>query len=70
MFRTHFMILFTVASLSLHLTNAQDSEEFDEPLSKEEAGQTLKLAEDALENAERAQRRDDTHRNGACVGKL
>ena len=60
MFRTHFMILFTVASLSLHLASAQDSEEFDEPLSRKEAGQTLKLADEALENAERAQRRDDT----------
>ncbi len=38
MFRTHFMILFTVASLSLHLASAQDSEEFDEPLSRKEAG--------------------------------
>jgi hypothetical protein len=60
MFRTHFMILFTVASLSLHLTSAQDSEEFDEPLSKKEAEQTLKLADEALANAERAQRRGDT----------
>ncbi len=60
MFRTHFMILFTVASLSLQIASAQDSEEFDESLSKQEAEQTLKLAEDALENAERAQRRGDT----------
>jgi hypothetical protein len=59
MLRTHFIILFIVASLSLHLTSAQDSEEFDEPLSKKEAEQTLRLAEDALENAERAQSRDD-----------
>ena len=54
------MILFTVASLSLHLASAQDSEEFDESLSKKEAEQTLKLAEDALENAERAQSPHDT----------
>jgi len=60
MFRPHFMILFTVASLSLHLASAQDSEEFDEPLSKKEAEQTLKLAEDALENAKRAQSPHDT----------
>ena len=54
------MILFTVASLGLHLASAQDSEEFDEPLSKKEAEQTLKLAEDALENAKRAQSPHDT----------
>lgn len=60
MFRPHFMILFTVASLSLHLASAQDSEEFGEPLSKKEAEQTLKLAEDALENAKRAQSPHDT----------
>ena len=60
MFRPHFMILFTVASLGLHLASAQDSEEFDEPLSKKEAEQTLKLAEDALENAKRAQSPHDT----------
>ena len=59
MVRSHFKILLAVAFLSLPLTSAQDSDEFDEPLSKKEAGQTLKLAEDALENAERAQRRDD-----------
>lgn len=59
MFRSHFKILLAVALLSLPLMSAQDSDEFDKPLSKQEAGQTLKFAEDALENAERAQRRDD-----------
>ena len=59
MFRSHFKILLAVAFLNLPLTSAQDSDEFDEPLSKKEAGQTLKLAEHALENAERARRRDD-----------
>ncbi len=60
MFRSHFTILLTVAFLSLHLASAQDSDEFDEPLSKKEAEQTLKLADEALENAERAQRGGDS----------
>ncbi len=60
MFRFYFTILFTAAILSLHPASAQDWEEFDEPLSKKEAEQTLKLADEALENAERAQRRSDT----------
>ena len=62
MLRSHFMIVFTMAFLSLHLANAQVSEEFDEPLSKKEAKETVKLAEDALENAELAQSRGDTIR--------
>ncbi len=60
MFRIYFTILVTAAFLSLHPASAQDSEKFDEPLSKKEAEQTLKLADEALENAERAQRRGDT----------
>jgi len=60
MFRFYFTILFAAAFLSLHPASAQDSEEFDEPLSKKEAEQTLKLADEALENAERAQSRGDT----------
>ena len=60
MFRFYFTILFTVAFLSLHPASAQDSEEFDEPLSQKEAEQTLKFADESLENAERAQRRGDT----------
>ena len=60
MFRSHFMILLTLAFLSFPLAIAQDSEEFDEPLSKKQAEKTVKLAEDALKDAKRAQSRDDT----------
>ncbi len=60
MSRSHLTIVLTVAFLSLHLASAQDSDEFDEPLSKKGAEQAVKLAEDALQNAERAQGRDDT----------
>lgn len=60
MFRFYFTIFFTAAFLSLQPASAQDSEEFDEPLSKKEAEQTLKFADEALENAERAQSRGDT----------
>ena len=61
MFRSHFTILLiTVAFLSLHFASAQDSGESGEPLSKKKAEQTVKLAEDALGNAERAQRHGDT----------
>ncbi len=60
MSRSHLTILLTVAFLSLHLASAQDSDEFDEPLSKKGAEQTVKLADEALANAERAQRRGDT----------
>jgi len=59
MFRSHFMILLTLAFLSFPLAIAQDSEEFDEPLSKKQAEKTVKLAEDALEDAKRAQGRGD-----------
>ncbi len=38
MFRSHFKILLATAFLSLPLASAQDSDEFDEPLSKKEAG--------------------------------
>ncbi|MDA2930469.1 DUF5667 domain-containing protein [Acidobacteria bacterium AH-259-O06] len=60
MFRFYLTILLTAAFLSFPLAMAQDSEEFDEPLSKKEAKQTVKLADEALEDAERAQRRGDT----------
>ncbi len=59
MFRSHFKIFLAVAFLSLPLARAQEADQSDEPLSRKEAGQTLKLAEDALENAKRAQSRDD-----------
>ena len=57
MFRSHFTILVTATFLSLGLAGAQDSEEFDEPLSEKQAKKTVKLAEDALKNAKRAQSR-------------
>ena len=59
MFRSHFMILLTLAFLSFPLAVAQDSEEFDEPLSKKQAEKTVKLAEDTLKDANRAQGRGD-----------
>ncbi len=59
MFRSHFMILLTLAFLSFSPAMAQDSEEFDEPLSKKQAEKTVKLAEDALKDAQRAQGRGD-----------
>ncbi len=64
MFRSHFMILLTLAFLSFPVALAQDSEEFDEPLSKKQAEKTVKLAEDALKDAQRAQSRGDTPRMG------
>ncbi len=62
MFRSHCMIFLTLAFLSFPLANAQDSEEFDEPLSKKQAEKTVKSAEDALKDAKRAQSRGDTPR--------
>jgi len=62
MFRSHFMIFLTLAFLSFPLASAQDSAEFDEPLSKKQAEKTVKSAEDALKDAKRAQSRGDTPR--------
>ena len=62
MFRSHFMIFLSLAFLSFPLAIAQDSEEFDEPLSKKQAEKTVKSAEDALKDAKRAQSRGDTPR--------
>jgi len=59
MFRSHFMIFLSLAFLSIPVAIAQDSEEFDEPLSKKQAERTVKLAEDALKDANRAQSRGD-----------
>lgn len=59
MFRSHFMIFLSLAFLSFPVAIAQDSEEFDEPLSKKQAEKTVKLAEDALKDANRAQGRGD-----------
>jgi hypothetical protein len=62
MLRSHFMIVFAMTFLSLQLVNAQVSAAFDKPLSKGEAKETVKRAEDALEDAELAQSRGDTIR--------
>ena len=59
MFSSHFMICLTLAFLSFPPAMSQDSEEFDEPLSKKQAEKTVKLAEDALKDAKRAQSRGD-----------
>ncbi len=64
MFRSHFMILLTLAFLSFSPAMAQDSEEFNQPLSKKQAKQIVKLTEDALKDAKRAQSRDDHPKMG------
>jgi hypothetical protein len=59
MFRSHFMILLTLTFLGFPFAMAQDSEEFDGPLSEKQAKKTVKSAEEALKKAKRAQGRED-----------